>query len=804
MRATAIEGNPTGPFHATQNPGGLGDNVGDNIIFYPWLGAPSTGAAVPGEMLVSTGAPSQISPGESVDYALQTLNQMTQTVQGAILMLQLPQAAFFVEGTQGAVYWPDRHQVFWKLGDLTPGASGFVSVRVRFQWGLAADYTDGSFTQFAGTNYNAAALDVAEYSAYQSSMLRVITIANLSAAEFAAVQATSADLESLYQAALSEGFQYMSAARITYHDGTVVVNAALRTVDHQFGRILSLNSDGQVLASTVSGGGTNVQDMSGGLRADVTTLTYVFQGAWQPADLQRAADACTEDRCFYNCMIKAKSWGAVARKVAGAVSWVIPPLGAVWTTYESYDEVTTYLQCKDDCRLDPTTHCCTPGATRWSPTGIKQQCAQYSCDVVGTWRETPDKIDKCASGQRCVAGGGAEGGCKECEEDLVAASFTPVRLRDVAAEDGTCSLNANPRCSDLTVRQAKDPNAIYGPAGDLLPSQVVSYTITYENEGAGRAYGVYLINKLPAIFDATTLNLHGEGEYLPASREIAWLVGELGPKGAADSDGAVQFTVALTSGLASGTIVANQAVVYFPSVPEETPTNTWVNLVAPLAAIPQNATTAHQTPLPITLGGREVSGLPLTYAIVAPPINGTLSGSAPNVTYTPGENFTGPDSFSFQVSNGTSTSRAAQVLIDVTPTGDATPPLVLWSNPAADATGVMASSSPVFTDTAGPVYAPVILIGISEPLNETTVNGSTVTLARSGGAVIAASAAFDGSFSQVVVQPRAALADGEYVVTMTTVIADSAGNRLATPYTVPFTVGTPVIDQRVFLPLIQK
>jgi hypothetical protein len=98
----------------------------------------------------------------------------------------------------------------------------------------------------------------------------------------------------------------------------------------------------------------------------------------------------------------------------------------------------------------------------------------------------------------------------------------------------------------------------------------------------------------------------------------------------------------------------------------------------------------------------------------------------------------------------------------------------------------------------------VILIGISEPLNETTVNGSTVTLARSGGAVIAASAAFDGSFSQVVVQPRAALADGEYVVTMTTVIADSAGNRLATPYTVPFTVGTPVIDQRVFLPLIQK
>lgn len=795
-------GDPSGPFHATQNPGGLGDNVGDNILFYPWLAAPSTGAAVPGAMLVSTGAPSQISPGESVDYALQTLNQMTRTVHSAILMLQLPQAASFVEGTQGAIYWPDRHQVFWKLGDLAPGANKFVSVRVRFQWGLAADYTDGSFTQFAGTNYNTAALDVAEYSAYQSSLLPVATIVNLSAAEFTAVRATSADMESLYQSALGDGFLYMSAARVTYHDGKVVVNAAMRTADRQFGRILSLNSDGQVLSSTVNGGGTSVQDMSGGLRADITTQAYAFQGAWQPADLQHAADACTKDRCFYNCMIKAKSWGAVARKVAGAVSWVIPPLGAVWTTYEAYDEVTTYLQCKDDCRLNPATHCCTPGETRWSPTGLKQQCAQYSCDALGTWKETPDKIDKCASGQRCVAGGGAEGGCKACEEDLLAARFTPVNVQPGSA-GANCAANATLHCGDLTVRRAKDPNAIYGPAGDLLPGQVVTYTITYENEGAGRAYGVYVVNQLPAVFDAAMLNLHGKGQYLPASREIAWLVGELGPKGALDSQGAVAYTVALTGGLASGTVVANQAVVFFPSVPEETPTNTWVNLVAPLTAIPQNATTAYQTPLSITLGGREVSGLPLTYAIVAQPSNGILSGSAPNVTYTPGENFTGPDSFSFQVSNGTSISRAAQVLIEVTPTGDATPPQVLWSNPAANATGVTASSSPVFTDAAGPVYAPVILIGVSEPLSETTVSG-TVTLAHSGGAVITASAAFDSAFIQVIVQPRTALAAGEYVVTMTTAIADRAGNQLAAPYTTNFTVGAAVKDQRVFLPLVQR
>jgi hypothetical protein len=279
-------------------------------------------------------------------------------------------------------------------------------------------------------------------------------------------------------------------------------------------------------------------------------------------------------------------------------------------------------------------------------------------------------------------------------------------------------------------------------------------------------------------------------------------VGELGPKGAVDSQGAVTYTVALTGGLPSGTVVANQATVFFPSVPEETPTNTWVNLVAPLAAVPQNLSTPYQTPLPITLSGREVSGLPLTFAIVAPPSNGLLSGSAPNVTYTPGANFTGADSFTFQASNGTSTSRAAQVLIDVAAAGDTTPPQVIWSNPASGATGVAASTTPVFTDTDGPVYTPVIRIGVSEALSETTVSGASVTLAHGSGGVVASSAAFDGAFNQILVQPRVALAAGEYVATVTTAIADRAGNRLAAPQTVRFTVGAPV--ERVFLPAVQR
>ncbi len=800
-------GAPSGPFHATQNPAGLGDTVGDNILFYPWLTTPSSSDdAGVGRMIVSTGAPSQVSPGETVDFAIQYLSQMTKTLDSSILMLQLPETGHFVESTGGGLYWPDRHQVFWKLGNLAPGANGFVSVRVRFQWGLTSDFADGSLTQFAAKNYNSAALDVAEYNAYESTLLSVSDLSGMNTEEFAILRGANGDLESLYQSALGEGFQYMSAARITYADGTVVVNASLRTPDRKYGRILSL-SDGAVLASTVGGGKLDLRDMNGGMSADLNSQTYAFWGSWMPAESNRAGAACTEDRCFYSCMLKAKSWGAVARKVAGAVSWVIPPLGAAWTTYEVYDEITTYQQCKEACKQDPTTHCCTPGEIRWSPTGLKQQCAKYSCDAVGTWKQTPDGISKCGFGERCVAGKGTAGGCKACEEDLIAAQFTAVTLRPQmvsieTSEDAICAAGQLNRCSNLTLRQAKDPNAIYGSEGDLLPGATAAYTVTYENVGEGRAYGVYVVNVLPGVFDPTTLDLHGAGVYLPSSREIVWSVGELGPRGAVDSEGAITYTVALTAGLASGTIIANQAVVYFPSVPEETPTNTWVNLVAPLVATPQDLITNYMTPLAITLHGWEASSLPLTYSIVEDPHGGTLAGTPPNLTYTPAENFTGPDGFSFRVSNGTSESRAAQVRIDVIPNGDVTPPSVLWTTPEADATDVEASVTPVVTDTVGALYTPSILIGVSEALSETTVTTAAVTLALTGGTPVTATVSFNTGINQIVLYPRLALADGMYTVSVDTSVKDLAGNPLAAPYTWRFSVGDGESD--IFLPAVQR
>jgi hypothetical protein len=93
---------------------------------------------------------------------------------------------------------------------------------------------------------------------------------------------------------------------------------------------------------------------------------------------------------------------------------------------------------------------------------------------------------------------------------------------------------------------------------------------------------------------------------------------------------------------------------------------------APVASA-QTATTTEDVAKAIVLTASDVDGDTLTYAVVAGPAHGTLSGSAPNLTYTPAANYSGADSFSFKANDGTVDSNVATVTITVTPVND--PPI---------------------------------------------------------------------------------------------------------------------------------
>ena len=109
------------------------------------------------------------------------------------------------------------------------------------------------------------------------------------------------------------------------------------------------------------------------------------------------------------------------------------------------------------------------------------------------------------------------------------------------------------------------------------------------------------------------------------------------------------MTVTLTSAPATVSITVNEVVP-----PNEPPVATGSSVV-----------TDEDVPVGVTLAGSDPEGATLSFAVVAQPAHGTLSGTAPNLTYTPAAGYFGTDSFTFTVNDGELTSAPATVSITV-------------------------------------------------------------------------------------------------------------------------------------------
>jgi hypothetical protein len=102
---------------------------------------------------------------------------------------------------------------------------------------------------------------------------------------------------------------------------------------------------------------------------------------------------------------------------------------------------------------------------------------------------------------------------------------------------------------------------------------------------------------------------------------------------------------------ANGQVVADAIMVtYIPDIP---------------VAQNQAVSLLENTSMPINLTATDPWNTALTYSIATPPSNGTLSGTPPNVVYTPGTNYTGSDSFTFTASNGVAASAPAAISLTV-------------------------------------------------------------------------------------------------------------------------------------------
>jgi len=791
-------GHASGPYHNTLNPGGQGVTVGANALFSPWL---SISPVPPYGVAVEIRGPSRMAPGQTAPHALAYANYLTTTLQNAVLMVRLPALSTYEE-SDGGIYWPERHQVFWKLGDLAPGAEGQLALRIRYQWGIPDEQVDNAGALLVGANYNAELLDLAPYLAYTP--VTATATQPLSQAEWDGYLAANPDLNTLYTQALADGYVWASAEGVSLSSGAVVTQAVMLQLQQQ--RVRSLHiEDEHARATTFMPNAYTVEETTGGMHWDMVTGEQSFWGDW---DLEEGLAwpgtrinpaACTgAGCCLSNCLGKVALNAVVGKKLK-----VIEPILTAKACYDAYNAKTpeAYLQCAANmregmikvndipvfgeiagiteclaqCAGNPTSNDCTDDLVTCEP-------AWYN---IYDWLGVPSKTV-----WRC------QGGCYSSKPEFLPCAFGDCCMPGMGCVSGGAE---GSDCKAARFVRAKDPNEKYGPAGDLLPGDWVDYLIEYENVGAGTAYGVFITDYLDEVFDDTTLRIGSNADYYPSARLISWDVGDLPPTGEPGATGAVTMSVRLQDGLPGGTLVTNQAVVYFPSAEEETPTSVVVHVIQPVIAEPQTLTTTYATPVAVTLTGREVSSAPLTYRIVEQPAYGVLSGTLPHLTYTPMADYAGMDRFTFVANNGMMDSNPAQVLITITPEGDAQPPTVLWTLPE-DGASIQPMATAVYTDDVGPLYAPGIVLGFSEPLDPTTVHSSTMTLSG-----IALHVGYDQATHRIMAYPRAPLpAHHAYTVYVTTGVTDLAGNPLATEYTWQFNTGGASPYHYIYLPLVLR
>lgn len=148
------------------------------------------------------------------------------------------------------------------------------------------------------------------------------------------------------------------------------------------------------------------------------------------------------------------------------------------------------------------------------------------------------------------------------------------------------------------------------------------------------------------------------------------------------------------------------------------------NVNRPPAAEPLSITAKEDTPVSITLKGSDRDNDPLSYSVVTKPGHGRLTGTVPNMSYRPERGFSGPDSFTYEVSDGKVGSPAATVSITVIPGNEPT------AND--DSTGAQEDTPIVMIDVlkndTDPDNDRLVVINATQPRNGTVTINTDGTL----------------------------------------------------------------------------
>ncbi len=132
----------------------------------------------------------------------------------------------------------------------------------------------------------------------------------------------------------------------------------------------------------------------------------------------------------------------------------------------------------------------------------------------------------------------------------------------------------------------------------------------------------------------------------------------------------------------------------------------------------------------------------LTYAVVSSPANGTLSGTAPNLTYTPTAGYSGADSFTFKANNGSDSNVATVSITVAAGSGGGGGTQAQTINFPAPASPAVSGTNATLTASASSGLA--ITYTVSGPA---TISGSTVSYTGTGTVTITANQSGNATYA---------------------------------------------------------
>jgi fibronectin type 3 domain-containing protein len=216
---------------------------------------------------------------------------------------------------------------------------------------------------------------------------------------------------------------------------------------------------------------------------------------------------------------------------------------------------------------------------------------------------------------------------------------------------------------------------VFGPSDFKKKKHVLETTITTTGNDTIRAVlasapGNYLGIEIIQDLRPVTVKLDADPSFVTAGKSstLNWTstdadfsvrispgIGAVGPEGTFVVSPVETTTYVIDAAGLGSTATASSTVTYINTAP---------------VADPQAVTLNEDASAAITLSGSDIDNDPLTYQVLVAPAHGILSGTAPNLTYTPNADYNGADTFSFKVNDGKVDSASASVTIEIKPVND--------------------------------------------------------------------------------------------------------------------------------------